>query len=89
MKMLLIIGSFALFSSASMASDFDRGKELHMQSCTGCHDSSVYTRSNRRVQSLSKLGTQVRFCKDNLGITWFDDEVDNVTLFLNKEYYKF
>jgi hypothetical protein len=41
------------------------------------------------VQSLSRLGTQVRFCKDNLGLAWFDDEVNDVIGYLNKEYYRF
>ena len=49
----------------------------------------MYTRENKFVQSLANLGTQVRFCKDNLGITWFDNEVDDVVGFLNQNYYHF
>jgi hypothetical protein len=37
----------------------------------------------------SQAGTQVRFCKDNLGLAWFDDEVNDVIGYLNKEYYRF
>ncbi|MDJ0880968.1 MAG: cytochrome c [Gammaproteobacteria bacterium] len=77
------------FSAIAMGADYIQGEQLHMKSCTGCHDSALYTRDNRRVQSLPKLQSQVRFCKDNLGITWFDDEVDSVTLYLNNEFYKF
>jgi hypothetical protein len=67
----------------------ENGETLHQENCVRCHDSSVYTRENRRVQSLPRLGSQVRFCKDNLQITWFDDEVDDVVNFLNKTYYHF
>ncbi len=72
-----------------MAADFDNGDELHMDNCTGCHDSSAYTRAERKVTSLKRLGTQVRFCRDNLGLTWFDDEVADVIHYLNVDYYKF
>jgi hypothetical protein len=77
------------FTVLSNAADIGNGSELHVESCTACHDSAMYTRENRFVQSLANLGTQVRFCKDNLGITWFDDEVDDVVGFLNQNYYHF
>ena len=83
--LLLVAG---LFLSAR-AADVDNGDDLHMGECTGCHDSTAYTREDRKVQSLARLGTQVRFCKDNLGVTWFDDEVDDVIAYLNKTYYHF
>ncbi len=28
-------------------------------------------------------------CEQNLGLKWFDDEVNSVATLLNKEYYKF
>jgi len=77
------------FTASSNAADIDSGGELHSESCTRCHDSAIYTREDRKVQSLAKLGTQVRFCKDNLGVTWFDDEVGDVIGFLNNKYYHF
>jgi hypothetical protein len=79
----------AFFTSSVQAADIENGDDLHFENCTGCHDSTVYTRDNRVVQSLPRLGTQVRFCRDNLGLTWFDDEVDDVIGYLNKEYYHF
>jgi len=71
------------------AADIENGNDLHFENCTGCHDSTVYTRDNRVVQSLSRLGAQVRLCKDSLELTWFDEEVDDVIGYLNKEYYHF
>ena len=72
-----------------MAQDRDNGEELHMENCTGCHGIEMYTRENRKVTSLPELGTRVRFCKNNLGVAWFDDEVNDVIHYLNTEYYKF
>jgi cytochrome c len=73
----------------SMAADLKNGETLHAENCIRCHDTGVYTRSNRRIQNLARLGSQVRFCKDNLSLTWFDDEVDDVIHHLNFHYYKF
>ena len=75
--------------SPAFAADLDNGDELHLDSCTGCHDSQVYTRADRKVGDLAGLGRQVRFCRDNLGVPWFDDETDDVIAYLNHEFYKF
>lgn len=89
MKLFYAITVFVLYQGSSQAADIDNGDDLHFTNCTGCHDESVYTRENRRVSSLPRLGTQVRFCKDSLGLTWFDDEVEDVIEYLNKTYYHF
>ncbi len=73
----------------ALAADIENGDDLHFESCTGCHDDSLYTRADRKVKDLDHLGRQVRFCKDAVGATWFDDEVDDVIAYLNATYYKF
>lgn len=78
-----------LFSSPVWSADLENGQTLHEGNCVKCHDSGAYTRSPRRVNDLPQLGVQVRACRDNLGITWFDDEVDDVITFLNQKYYHF
>lgn len=92
-SILLFIFTLVLLTlgltTKSLAANIENGDELHMENCSRCHDSSVYTRPNKRVKTLPKLGTQVRFCRDNLGITWFDDEVDDVVHYLNKNFYHF
>ena len=85
--LVLLVAS--LYAVSSPAADLDNGNDLHFEHCTGCHDSTAYTRADRKVKSLARLGTQVRFCKDNLGLTWFDDEVDDVIGYLNATYYHY
>lgn len=89
MKTSLIFIVLMVFSPLALSLDRNHGEELHMEKCTGCHGSGIYTRKNRLVTSLPKLGTQVRFCRDNLGIIWFDNEVNNVIHYLNTDFYKF
>jgi cytochrome c5 len=62
---------------------------LYTDNCTKCHGSEVYTRADRKVTSKDALKTQVRMCEQNLGLKWFDEEVDSVATLLNKGYYKF
>ena len=89
MKIPIALMLTAGFIVSADAADLDNGDDLHMTDCTGCHDSTVYTRENRRVQNLPRLGKQVRFCRDNLGIAWFDDEVEDVIHYLDQTYYHF
>jgi hypothetical protein len=78
-----------LATSPSLATDSAMGKELTEKHCVKCHGNEVYTRENRRVTSLEGLHKQVRFCEQNLGLTWFDDQIDNTANYLNLEFYKF
>lgn len=91
---LLLLGS--LFAIGAQAADASRGATLHNQQCTACHaarfgnnGNDIYTRADRRVQSLPALQQQVNRCKNNLQIVWFDEDVDDVVEYLNTTIYKF
>ena len=82
----------APLSKAEGTDDADmiaHGKQLHDQYCVKCHTDQVYTRSNHFVKSLDALHKQVERCKNNIGLQWFDDDVDAVVKYLNAQYYKF
>lgn len=81
---------FALvLAFAAAAADIENGDDLHFENCTGCHQESVYIRDHRNVGSMERLVLQVRFCKDTLELSWFDEDVDDVVEFLNQNYYRF
>ena len=95
-KLLLsVLTSTALFCLASNAQaekdqeTYQHGEEVHQQHCVKCHTDSVYTREDHFVKSMEALGKQVKRCKDNLGIAWFDEDTEAVAHFLNEKYYKF
>lgn len=75
-------------SATAQARDFDAARFAETK-CTGCHDSSVYTRSNRRVRSLPALETQVRMCDANIGTKLFNEDMTALVHYLNDKYYKF
>lgn len=90
----MLRSAFALFlfgiaSAMSHAADTAGGKALTDQHCYQCHGNEVYTRSDRKVRTLDGLQRQVRRCELTLGLKWFDEDVSNVTDYLNQEFYKF
>ena len=85
----LVLFVLMLGTTTARGADIENGDDLHFEHCTGCHDSEVYTRADRKVRDLVGLGRQVRFCKDTIGAAWFDDEVDDVIAYLNASFYHF
>jgi hypothetical protein len=76
-------------ASAEAADSQQQGEALVKANCVRCHGSEIYTRRDRRVTSLPGLHKQVRRCEQMLGLTWFDEDIENAATYLNREYYKF
>lgn len=87
-RTLLLLGMTLPFAAGAGAADLKAGQALHDAHCMKCHDSSIYTREDRRVTSLEGLRKQVARCELSLGLTWFDDQRENVVQYLNSTYYK-
>ena len=85
----LSIALIMLMSHMATMADMENGRTLTEQNCTGCHDDSMYTREDPRVTTLGALQKQVRRCETNLGLTWFDEETNDVINYLNTQYYHF
>ena len=88
-KCLLTTAALLALSAGATAADLEHGKALNQQHCMACHDDGVYTRPNRRVTTLAGLQNQVRRCELSLGLKWFDEDINDVTAYLNETYYKF
>ena len=96
MKKLLLIVTTLVMSSSVFAVDIENGEMLHGENCDNCHatqfngdGSAIYTRTNRKVTNLNKLKSQIGFCAQMTGAQWFEDEIADVTEYLNKNYYHF
>ena len=89
---LYIAGTSALLLSLSLVSTTVHavdGKQVYHKNCNGCHGTEVFTRPDRRVKNLAELSSRVRQCSYATEVKWFDDEVNAVTDYLNKSFYKF
>ena len=70
--------------------------KLHETNCISCHASmfddkpnAIYTRKDRKVKTAEGLRSRVQMCAINLNLQWFDEDIDEVTRFLNQEFYHF
>ncbi|MDM7322569.1 MAG: cytochrome c [Gammaproteobacteria bacterium] len=78
-----------LIAPAAQAADLTLGKKLHSENCIKCHGAEKYSAPDRKVNSMSTLKTYVQGCATNLSLSWFEDEVEAVATYMNKEFYKF
>lgn len=93
-KSILFVAFYGM--TQAYAANIERGKELHDGYCISCHASmlggdgtAIYTRVERRIDSMEALQHQVRRCKTSLDASWPDDQVDDLLEYLNQTFYKF
>lgn len=81
----------SLLSATAIAKgDADNGKILFDKAdCQKCHSNDIFTKEDRKVTSLTELKDKVNVCDSQLSVNWFDDEVDDVVSYLNRDFYKF
>jgi len=86
---LALTGS--LISTAAFATgNVANGKALFTGSkCGTCHGTEIYTSKDRKVKNLKQLEAAVRLNDSKLNTNWFDEDVKDVTAYLNQQYYKF
>ena len=83
--LMVLLMMASLYANA----DADRGKVLHDQSCVGCHDTSVYQRTNKQITNLSALHAQVQRCSKPAGADWSKEDMKDVAEYLNQSFYRF
>jgi mono/diheme cytochrome c family protein len=79
--------TLVLFSVASLA-EFDRGQALYENHCKECHESWAHTRDGRHVSSLDALRARVAAWSVHSGLGWSGEDVDDVTAYLNRQFYR-
>jgi mono/diheme cytochrome c family protein len=84
---ILILG--VGFQVPAGAADFERGKTLYSARCVGCHDKSVHNRNARKALTVEGIKAQVRRWDGLLGGAWREEEVNDVTSYLNELYYRY
>ncbi len=89
MRIAAISVLFATTCAASPPPDAAAGKELHDVDCLICHQTTHYTRSDRKVDSLPKLKQQVDVCQQDVGSEWDAQQLNEVVHYLDSEFYHF
>ena len=76
-------------SYQSIAFDIDNSKALHDANCVHCHNESLYTSDKTKIDGYEKLHERVSQCELMAELTWFCDEINDVTAYLNGNFYRF
>jgi mono/diheme cytochrome c family protein len=75
--------------ASARGAEVERGRVLYEARCGRCHGTSVHVREARKAASFEGVRTQVVRWNAELGVGWSDDEINDVTLYLNNRYYFF
>lgn len=97
LKLLVLASCSALPAYLQAAAPVKGGELVTEAQCESCHDdrygggdgTQIYLRSDRRVNSLAQLATQVSVCNSQLNTGWFPEDEAHVVAYLNKRFYKF
>ena len=66
-----------------------RGELLYSIHCKSCHTSIVHWREKKLASNWLSLKAQVARWQSNAGLGWSEDEITDVTRYLNATYYHF
>jgi mono/diheme cytochrome c family protein len=72
----------------AVAADLERGKLLHDNHCRMCHDSIAYSRGVRIAQDYAQVKAQVTRWQTNTGLRWSAEDIDSVTAYVARTFYK-
>lgn len=96
-RMPFVLALVGLSASTFASSNLENGREIDQHKCYACHAKKtgfgngdmIYTRSDGKVNSLSKLKTMVERCNTELRLDLFPEDEIDVVAYLNKQFYKF
>ncbi|MDH5633696.1 MAG: cytochrome c [Gammaproteobacteria bacterium] len=87
--MLLPVLSTQLVAEEIRFGDKTRGQQLHQKHCTSCHNSDVYTRENRKINSYDSLIHRVGICASQLDIKIDAAQQHDIAQYLAESFYRF
>ena len=83
-------------ANAFLLGDPDNGAKLQTEKCSSCHiaefggdGTMMYSREDRKIKTVEGLMLRVAVCNENVNAGMSEDEVNDVIIFLNENYYKF
>jgi mono/diheme cytochrome c family protein len=65
------------------------GEQLYSTHCGACHTTRVHWRDKKLATDWASLRAQVKRWQANSGLAWSDDQIIEVTRYLNQRYYHF
>ncbi len=88
LRVLLLTGVLAAASWNARAADTDRGRLLYDTHCVSCHDTKVHKRDDKIGTDYESIRAQVVRWQNNIALKWSDSDIDVVTTYLARTFYK-
>jgi mono/diheme cytochrome c family protein len=85
LSILLMPSAYA----ASLPGDSAEGQRLFAAHCTECHQTDVFTRKDRKIQSLDALKEQLVACSHAAKVEFSASEMQDLLKYLNDQFYHF
>ena len=91
LAVVVVIAALAilLLARGAFGADAVRGAALYESRCGECHATSVHGRAKRVAKDFNDVRGWVNRWNDNLGLHWGDEEIDDVSVYLNNTYYRY
>ena len=67
----------------------DRGTLLYDTHCIACHTTEAHWRDKKQATNWRGLVEQVRIWQANASLGWSDNDIEAVSVYLNRRYYRF
>jgi mono/diheme cytochrome c family protein len=85
----LFLTGAALSHAEQKPGEGSRGELLYSTYCIGCHASNIHWRDKKLAKDWHSLKQQVRRWQSFSGLGWSDEQITDVTRYLNDAYYHF
>ena len=86
LSLLLLVANAC---AASLSGDSGNGKRLLDANCMKCHQTDIFTRNDRQVQSLDALKEQLVTCSHAAKREFSASELQDLLKYLNDQFYHF
>lgn len=87
-RAIAAMASLLALGAESGCSEPDRGEQLHAV-CLPCHGTGLYTAPDRRIKSLKALHQETARWGDYYDPALTGQDVDDLTAYLNTNFYRF
>ena len=88
LRRILLLTVLPVLVGVVESAGFDRGRALYEHHCRACHEEWAHRRDVRQVDTYEGLRSRVASWSVHAGLDWSAAEVDDVTDFLNRRYYR-
>lgn len=81
--------AIAAMSQSAPRSAESRGELLYSTHCVACHTTQIHWRDKKLATDWNRLRAEVRRWQENGRLSWGEDEISDVTVYLNGLYYHY